>query len=263
MSCFLDVAEKAAKEAGKIVINHIHEKHIVENKAGFDFVTEIDKLSEKFIHDSISSAYPDHSFFCEEQMSSGTIDEDSYLKSLKGYTWIVDALDGTTNFIRGIPQFAISIALIFNCEIIVGVVYDPNRDELFSAEKGKGAFLNGQQIFVSEKTFLEDTILSLGFPASDLYKRADIMKKLTRISMKIGSLRVFNCASLLLCYVSCGRTDWTFEEGIHLWDMAAGILLVKEAGGTVLNIDGTPFSIFSKSNLAGNKEIIKKVIELL
>lgn len=262
MSDFLEVAKKAAIGAGKIVLEHLNDSHIVEQKKGFDFVTEIDRISENYIHNLISIRYPDHNFFCEEQISAGTMGEDDYLGLLNGYTWVVDALDGTTNFIRGIPQFAISIALIHEGEIIVGVVYDPNRNELFSAENNCGAFLNGERIYVSNKTRLEDTIMSLGFPAADLSKRADIMEKLNKVSMEIGSLRVFNCASLLLCYVSCGRIDWTFEDGIHLWDMAAGVLLIREAGGMITNIDGTSFSVFSKSNMAGNKKILNKAIEL-
>ena len=262
MSDFLRIAQEAAHGAGRLIIEHCHDKHKIENKIGFDFVTEIDQMSESFIREYISGAFPGHNFFCEEQVSGSGKDEETWLKELTGYTWVVDALDGTTNFIRGIPQFAVSIALVYQGEIIVGVVYDPTRDELFSAEKGQGAFLNGEPIHVSAREQLCDAIVSMGYPASDMTKRADTLERFAKIAMQIGSLRVFNCAAILLSYVACGRTDMTFEEGIHLWDMAAGILLIKEAGGKIAGIDGSEFTIYRKDNLAGNPALVDTFIEL-
>lgn len=257
MPDFLSAAKQAALEAGKMVKAEVKKQHKVYCKGGFDFATEVDRMSENLIREMISRLYPDHCFFCEEQVSGDGVPEDEILKNLGEYTWVVDALDGTTNFIRGIPQFAISVALLHHGQVQVGVVYDPSRDELFAAEAGKGATLNGEPIHVSTVVELKQSIMSYGFPASDLTLRSRTLDRVQRIAMEVGSVRVFNCAALLLCYVACGRTDFSWEEGLHLWDMAAGILLVREAGGCVSRIDGSDFTVFSRDNLAGNPQLHK------
>ena len=261
MKSFLEAAQEAARGAGQLVMAHYLDSHKIENKTGFDFVTEMDQMSETYIRNFISSRFPDHHFFCEEQVSSGRMDEDEWLSQFSGYTWVVDAIDGTTNFIRKIPQFVISIALVHDREIIAGAVYDPSRDELFSAAKGKGAFCNGMPIHVSAEKELRNIILSVGFPASDMEQRSQVIERLNLLGMEIGSLRVFNCAALLLCYVASGRTNASFEQGIHLWDMAAGVLIVREAGGVALKLDGTPFHIESRENLVGNPDICRAILE--
>jgi len=252
MADFLEIAQQAAVGAGKLVRAHLNDDHVLEKKGMFDFVTETDRLSETYIRRQIGEAFPEHNFFCEEQVSGGGRDEDELLRGLSGYTWIVDALDGTTNFIRGIPQFAVSIALACDGDLLVGAVYDPNRDELFSARKGKGAWVNGQPMRVSRIGSLGSAIVSVGFPAADMAKRAQTMEMIGRLAPKIGSLRVYNCAALLLSYVAAGRTDLSFELGLHLWDMAAGVLMVREAGGDATYMDGRAFDLFSRENFAGN-----------
>lgn len=252
MPDFLSTAKDAARRAGQLVLRESRSQHKVECKGGFDFVTEVDRMSEELIRSILISAFPEHGFFGEEQISGGSVSEDEALDALPDYAWIVDALDGTTNFIRGIPQYAISIALLHRGRPEVGVIYDPNRDELFSAQRGKGAWLNDQPIHVSDCRDMKNAIVSFGFPAADMERRALTMERISRIGMQVGSLRVFNCAALLLAYAACGRTDLSFEEGLHLWDMAAGILLVSEAGGQVSLLDGSPMDRHSRENLGGN-----------
>ena len=257
---FLNVAKEAAMSAGRMIRQETKLPHTVSRKHGFDFVTEVDRRSEEIIRGVILSAFPDHGFFGEEEVSSGGCSEDQLLAEAGEYLWAVDALDGTTNFIRGIPQYAVSVALIRRGQIIAGAVYDPNRDELFSALRGHGAALNGQPIHVSGAETLSDAILSFGFPASDMEMRRQTVQRFDRLAPLLGSLRVFNCASLLLCYTACGRIDLTFEQGIHLWDMAAGLLLVEEAGGVTRALSGQPLTIFARENLAGPEALVSQLL---
>lgn len=259
---FLETAKEAALAAGRMIREETKRPHAVSRKHGFDFVTEVDRRSEEIIRGVILSAFPDHGFFGEEEVSSGNRSEDEVLAGAGEYLWAVDALDGTTNFIRGIPQYAVSVALIRRGEIITGAVYDPSRDELFSALRGGGAALNGQPIHVSGVESLSDAILSFGFPASDMEKRRRTVELFDLAAPLLGSLRVFNCASLLLCYTACGRIDLTFEQGIHLWDMAAGLLLIEEAGGVTRGLDGKPLTVYAKENLAGPEALVRKLLAL-
>lgn len=262
MSEYRDIARQAALAAGEMIRGEVKKQHQVQCKGGFDFVTEVDRMSESLICSRLSQAFPTHGFFCEEQVSSADITERELLEQMPEYTWIIDALDGTTNFIRGIPQFAVSIALFHKGKPLVGVVYDPSRDELFEAEAGCGAYLNGVPIHVSQAAHFCDAIVSFGFPAVDLGLRSHTMSLLEKLSMKVGSVRIFNCAALLLCYAACGRTDLSFEEGIHLWDMAAGILIVQEAGGSALRMDGTALDRYARENLVGNPALVKAFLEV-
>ena len=260
---FLETARRAALSAGQMIREETSRPHTVSRKHGFDFVTEVDRRSEEIIRGIITSAFPDHSFFGEEQVSSGEQSEDQLLDEAKEYLWAVDALDGTTNFIRGIPQYAVSVALLRRGQIIAGAVYDPSRDELFSALRGHGATVNGQPMHVSRVQSLSDAILSFGYPASDMKKRENTVSCFNRLSPQLGSIRVFNCASLLLCYTACGRIDLTFEEGIHLWDMAAGLLLVEEAGGITRAIDGQLLTAHARENLAGPEVLVNEFLKNL
>ena len=258
---FLDIAKEAALSAGRMIHEETKRPHTVSRKHGFDFVTEVDRRSEEIIRGIILSAFPDHGFFGEEEVSSGTRSEDRLLDEAGEYLWVVDALDGTTNFIRGIPQFAVSVALVRRGQIIAGAVYDPSHDELFSALRGHGATLNGQPIRVSGVGTLSDAILSFGFPASDMEIRRQTVQQFNQLAPLLGSLRVFNCASLLLCYTACGRIDLTFERAIHLWDMAAGLLLVEEAGGITRGLEGQPLTVYTRENLAGPETLVRQFLE--
>ena len=263
MQAYLDTACRAAREAGQMIREETRRPHTVERKSGFDFVTEVDRRSEEIIRGIIRAEYPEHDFFGEEQVSADARSEDELLDAAGEYLWTVDALDGTTNFIRGIPQYAVSVALLRRGELLAGAVYDPNRDEMFAALRGHGATLNGQPIHVSAVPQLSDAILSFGYPASDMQARRQTVERFNRLSPALGSLRVFNCASLLLCYTACGRIDLTFEQGIHLWDMAAGLLLVQEAGGVIRSLQNGPLTPHARENLAGPEPLIRQTMELI
>ena len=254
MDIYLQTAISAAREAGQILLRRKHMRHEIRHKADFDFVTEMDELSETTIRGILTEAFPTHRIMGEEEVSSSGRDEAELLAELgdDDYLWVIDALDGTTNYIRGLPQFCVSIAMVHNRQLQIGVVYDPVADEMFSAQRGRGAWLNDAGIRVSEVADPAHAIFGMGFPAAELDKRRDTMAKLSRIDMDFVSMRVYNCAALLLCYVACGRLDMSFEMGIHLWDMAGGALLVQEAGGTITRCDGSPFDLFARDNMASN-----------
>lgn len=265
MSDYLIAAAKAAQQAGALMRERSHTSLIIERKAEFDFVTNVDKESESIIHESLSSKFPTHAFFGEEGVSQSKKNEDKLLSTLPedGYMWIVDALDGTTNYIRGIPQCVISIALAHGNELALGVIYDPWRDELYTAEKGCGAFRNKERIHVSQAAEFSKFIFSTSYPAVDMQARSHVTGTLDRINDKFMSLRIYNCAALCLAYTACGHLDAHFELGLHIWDMAAGALLVSEAGGTVTDGKGKPFSLLSKDILASNGSIHSELCELL
>ena len=254
MDKHLEVAISAAREAGRILLRRKHMRHEIRHKADFDFVTEMDELSEATIRGMLSTAFPTHRIMGEEEVSSSGRDEAELLAELgeDEYLWVIDALDGTTNYIRGLPQFCISIAMVHHRRLELGVVYDPVADEMFSALRGCGAWLNDSEIHVSDVADPAHAIFGMGFPAAELDKRRETMAMLNRIDMDFISMRVYNCAALLLCYVACGRLDMSFELGIHLWDMAGGALIVQEAGGSVTRSDGSPFDLFARDNLASN-----------
>ena len=168
---------------------------------------------------------------------------------------MIDPIDGTTNFIRGIPSYAISIALMRDGEILVGVVYDLSLNELYAAAKGSGAFCNGKPVHVTQTDRLEEFIISTSFPAADILAREKVLKEIEKHETKFNSLRIWNCASLGVVNVACGRVDAHIEIGIHLWDFAAGALIVQEAGGTFTDIDGMPFHAYQKHVLVSNGKL--------
>jgi len=265
LQTLLESAKQTAREAGSLVRSHLRTHHEVERKSRFDFVTEVDRLSEEFIRSSLSRKYPDHLFFGEEEISSRKEAEDSIIATLPPdkCIWVVDPVDGTTNFIRGIPQFGISIALVKGGEVLVGAVYDVSLDELYSAKKGGGAFLNDSPIHVSSTNDVLDFIISTSFPAANLVFRHKVLEKLEKHGDEITSLRIWNCASLAVVAVACGRTDAHIEPGIHLWDFSAGKLIVEEAGGMFTDLVGKPFSLYEKHVLASNGKCHDKLLQIL
>lgn len=262
---YLEVARDAARRAGSLLIQRHDAQHEVRGKTRFDFVTEMDELSEATIRAILLEAFPDHCILGEEEVARSGKDEAEFLRELdaRQYLWVIDALDGTTNYIRGLPHFCISIALVHENQLCVGVVYDPTADELFSACRNQGAWLNEAPIRVSEASSPDCSILGMGFPAAELDKRRATMAALKHVEMDFVSLRVFNCAALLLCYVACGRLDASFEMGIHLWDMAGGVLIVREAGGSVTRFDGSDFDLLSRDNLSTNGRYHRALCERL
>ncbi len=228
---FIDVAVTAARAAGKILMDGLGNLHAsqIQAKSAFDFVTNIDHASEQLILGQLRAAYPTHSFKTEE---SGTF------RNSSPYCWIIDPLDGTNNYIHSFPFFSVSIALEFKGELILGVIYDPLRDELFSAEKGQGAFLNDRRIEVTREHDLSRCMLATGFPFKDKELLCLYLQTFESIFGKVSGIRRAGSAALDLAYVACGRVDGFWEIKLHLWDIAAGVIILREAGGRMTDVSG-------------------------
>ena len=230
MSPMLNFAVKAARRAGDIIVRASDniEKIKIQQKSTNDFVSEVDRAAESAIIESIQKVYPDHAFLAEESGVTGDSD----------YVWIIDPLDGTTNFLHGFPVYAVSIALAFKGQIQQAVVYDPNRNDLFTATRGGGAYLNEKRIRVSKREKLLDCLIGTGFPfqmGADIDTYAEMFKALT---LKTAGIRRPGAAALDLAYLAAGRIDGFWEMGLKPWDMAAGVLLITEAGGLVGDFSG-------------------------
>jgi myo-inositol-1(or 4)-monophosphatase len=244
---FLPAMSAMAREAGALLM-HYFQKHIkIEYKGDADLVTAADRASEALIRERIQQQFPGHDVLGEEQ---GLNDQGS------DYRWYVDPLDGTTNFAHGYPVFCVSMALEHResqkpAERIAGVVYDPTRDELFSAEQGRGAHLNGAAIHVSQAAQLKESLLATGFPSHKRHKNPNI-HFYHQITLRTHGVRRAGSAALDLCNVASGRFDGFWEFNLNPWDTAAGALIVEEAGGKVSRFDGSPFTIDSSETLASN-----------
>ncbi|MCF8384082.1 MAG: inositol monophosphatase [Chlorobium sp.] len=246
MSRELDTAVKAAKAAGEITLRKFGELSSLEivQKEFKDFVTEVDKACEAAISSLITTAFPDDSMLCEE----GTIAEGE-----SGRTWIVDPLDGTLNFIHSFPVFSISIALRdTGGDILCGVVYQPVLRELFTAEKGGGAFLNGSPINVSSRCDRESFLIATGLPFKEYHYLDSYVAMLKEVIHDSAGIRRAGSAAIDLAYTACGRFDGFWEYKLYPWDFAAGILLVREAGGTVTDFEGRTDVFLKQSIIAGN-----------
>jgi myo-inositol-1(or 4)-monophosphatase len=242
----LKTAIEASKRAGEILKQGFGTKFSIKNKEGrHNLVTEFDYKSEQTIIEFISKEVPNSIFEAEESGNTCSINKDAI-------KWIIDPLDGTVNFAHNIPIFSVSIAALVGEELAIGVVYHPLLNELFTAERGKGSFLNGDKLQVSNTTKLDDSILVTGFPykiGSSLYNGAQLFIDVVHKGIPIRRL---GSAALDLAYVAAGRFDGFWEEELNPWDVAAGVLLVREAGGLVTKYDLSEFSIYSKSILATN-----------
>ncbi len=251
---FLKVAIKAAKASGALQKKGLGRKHRIHFKGAINIVTEVDKACEAVIHKIIASAFPGHSFLMEE---SGASQQESE------YKWVVDPLDGTTNYAHTYPLFCTSIGLEYRGRVIVGVVYDPNRDEFFAAVRGGGAFLNGKRIRVSRESSLKKALLCTGF-AYNLHTKADNnMRRFERFLLSAQAVRRDGVAAIDLCYVACGRYDGFWELDLWPWDTAAGSLILEEAGGRVTQFDGSPYRINDKQILASNGKIHREMMKVL
>lgn len=253
----LDLAAEAARRAGRFIREARKDGLRVNAKSRTDFVSDKDQMSENMIREMIREKYPSHLFFGEESVCGCTPEEeDAQIEAFRDadFVWVVDPIDGTVNYIRDYPQYAVSVAVVHHREIVAGAVYDPFRDELFTARKGGGAFLNGQRIRVSAAKEAGDAIINTSMPAGAA-TRSDMVSRIPPVSGAFQSMRVWNCAAVSLASVACGRSDADYEAGIHLWDMAAGILLVREAGGTVTRLDGSPCTLTQMDILATNGRV--------
>ncbi|MCI4428601.1 MAG: inositol monophosphatase [Burkholderiales bacterium] len=254
----LNIAVKAARSAGTIIsrASMSLDRVTVNTKAPKDFVTEVDHAAEAAIIETLLDAYPGHAILAEESGRSHGAKDSEYL-------WIIDPLDGTTNFIHGLPMYAVSIALSFRGQLQQGVVYDPARNDLFIASKGRGAFLNDRRLRVSKRNRMNDALIGTGFP----FRRGDdfrrYMQMLELVMQACAGVRRPGSAALDLCHVAAGAYDGFFEPGLSPWDMAAGALMVTEAGGLIGNFTGESDFLFRGEVLAGNPKIYGQLVQML
>jgi myo-inositol-1(or 4)-monophosphatase len=251
---FLAAATDAAREAGRLLRDNVDKRGEVMFKGAVDLVTHFDRKSQDLIHGRLSSEFPDHGFLAEE----GLVRE-----SPSPYRWIFDPLDGTTNFAHTFPVFCVSIALEERGSVILGVVFDPMREELFTAVRGRGAYLNGIPIHVSNIPELGRALLATGFPYDVRTSRVNNVIEFSRFVVKAQAIRRCGSAALDLCYVACGRFDGFWELKLKPWDVAAGAVLVEEAGGRVTDFEGRAFDPWSQKALASNGAIHEEMRRVL
>jgi myo-inositol-1(or 4)-monophosphatase len=251
----LHIAVKAARRAGAIINRAARDLDglTVTAKRQNDFVTEVDRAAESAVLEILRKAYPDHATLAEESGAAGASD----------YTWIIDPLDGTTNFIHGFPQYAVSIALRHRGAITQAVVYDPGRNELFTASKGRGAFLNDRRLRVSKRTHLRDALVGTGFPYREIAHLDEYLRMLKGVTQNSAGVRRAGSAALDLAYVAAGRLDGFWELGLSAWDMAAGSLLIFEAGGLVSDLDGEANYLDTGHVVSGTPKVFVQLLQVV
>lgn len=251
---YMKVAEEAARKAGRLLKENISKSDEIFYKGAVDLVTPFDTKAQGTIVDHLSSFFPDHDYLAEEGLCQNKGAE---------LRWIIDPLDGTTNYAHHYPVFTISIALERRSEIVLGLVYDPMREEMFSALKGNGAFLNGKKISVSDIDELDKSLLATGFPYDVRVSPENNISHFNNFIIRAQGIRRCGSAAMDLCYVACGRYDGFWELKLKPWDVAAGTLIVQEAGGQVSDFKGGEFSIFGSEVLATNRAIHHQMVDIL
>lgn len=263
---FTAVAINCAAKAGEWMTTKLGNHASLEIKSSaHDLVTEVDKGAERLIRNLIGTHFPHHSFLGEEGVEPGP---EASAKALADaseaeYLWIVDPIDGTTNFVHGFPFFCVSIALAYRGEVIVGVVYDPIKNELFIAEKGKGAYVSGKRMAVSSEETMRDSLIATGLPADQHHALPLNLKGIASIAPKVRNLRISGSAALHMAYVAAGRLSGFWEIGLNSWDIAAGSLLIQESGGQVTDASGKPYNLAVRDVVATNGYIHKELTEEL
>ena len=259
MHPMLNTAVKAARRAAAIInrASFDIEQLRVSEKRHNDFVTEVDRAAEQAIIEVLKTAYPDHAILAEESGASANLHDENE------NVWIIDPLDGTTNFIHGFPQYCVSIALQQRGQITQAVVYDPTRNDLFTASKGAGAYLNEKRIRVARRDKLADALIGTGFPYSNFEKMEQHLKMFRIMTEKCAGLRRPGAAALDLAYVAAGRFDGFFEKNLKPWDIAAGSLLITEAGGIVANFEGESDYLYHGDIIAGSPKIFAQMLHHL
>jgi myo-inositol-1(or 4)-monophosphatase len=252
----LNIAVRAARRAGSIINRAALEGGPLEvrSKRAHDYVTQVDRAAEEAIIEIVRKAYPDHAFLAEESGTTG---------GAADYRWIIDPVDGTTNFIHGFPQYCVSIAVEHRGALAHAVVYDPLKNELFTASKGRGAFLNDRRIRVSKCTRLQDALVGTGFPFKEVSRLDLYMRQLRGFMETSAGVRRAGAAALDLAYVACGRLDAFWELGLSPWDMAAGALLIQEAGGLVGDLAGENQFLESGDICAATPKLFSALLEAL
>ncbi|EED32601.1 inositol-1-monophosphatase [gamma proteobacterium NOR5-3] len=257
MEPMTNIALRAARKAGELIVRASDdlERIGVRKKSANDFVSDVDELAEQEIIRQLQRAYPDHAFLGEESGRTGPADAD--------YVWVIDPLDGTTNFIRGIPHYAVSIGCIYQGRLEHAVIVDPVRREEFTASRGRGAQLNGHRIRVSKLASLDGALLGTGIPFKGHHddRLPAYAESLAVLAGQCAGIRRAGAASLDLAYVAAGRLDAFWEKGLSVWDMAAGALLVREAGGLVADFDGAENFLDSGDIVCGNPKCFKAVLQ--
>ena len=256
MHGMVNIAVRAARRAGELMIRQLNRLEMLEvtEKNRNEYVTEVDYLAEEAIIEIIYDHYPDHSILAEESGQRGSNE----------FQWIIDPLDGTTNFIHGFPVFAVSIAVTHNGQLEHGVVYDPLRQEIFTASRGQGAQLDGRKIRVSRRQSMQHSLIATGFPYRANKKHLDDYLAMLKCVITASSgIRRPGSAALDLCYVAAGRVDGFWELGLNIWDVAAGALIIKEAGGRISDFQGTDAYLQSGDIVAGNAKIYAGLSKLL
>ncbi len=256
-SALLQVMISAARKAGRGLARDFGEvsELQVSRKGPADFVSVADTRAEKVLQEELSKARPGYGFLGEE---CGLIEGTD-----KTHTWIVDPLDGTTNFLHGIPHFAVNVALERDGQVVAGVTFNPATGELFWAERGKGAFVNDKRLRVAARKKLEDSLVATGIPFAGKPGHGQFLKELHQVSSRVAGVRRYGAAALDLAWVAAGRFDAYWERGIKSWDIAAGVLLVTEAGGATTAPDGEPLKLDDGAILASNLELHPQLVERL
>ncbi len=259
MNPLLNIGIKAARAGGNVIIRYIDrlEGLRIETKGRNDFVSEVDRMAEQAIIEVIQKGYPDHAILAEE--SGGQYSPQTPTDT----TWIIDPLDGTTNFLHGHPDFCISIAVQSKNTIEHGVIYDPLRNEIFTASRGQGAQLNGRRIHVSGQTHLSSSLITVGYPNREIQQFENWRKCFNSLLPKVLSIRHTGSAALDLAYVASARTDAFFEPLLKPWDLAAGSLIVREAKGLVADFDGQHDFLESGNIVCANPHIFNELLKLI
>ncbi|MFI5293899.1 MAG: inositol monophosphatase family protein [Thermodesulfovibrionales bacterium] len=253
---FLKTAVSAARLAGDIIIKNLGHlsKEDIQTKQAFDFVTKVDRWSEAVIMQTIREKFPSHLFLSEETLKQ----EDT-----GDYRWIIDPLDGTTNYIHSYPMFSVSIALQYKSEVVLGVVFDPVRDELFHTVKGGGSFLNNKKIIVSGVASLDKSLIATGFPFRAKEMIDHYLRAFKEIFREVSDLRRAGSAAIDLAYIAAGRFEGFFELALSPWDVAAGSILITEGGGLITDFGGGEDYLSTGNIVAGNKSIQPEILRIM
>lgn len=252
---FYESAMAYAKEAGKLILERAGNMGKIEHKKNAsDLVTEVDRMSESLLRYKIRQDYPGHWIISEEDTGTGNPYE-AFRRQSSGYGWIIDPIDGTTNFIHRIPHFSVSIGIVKDGEPVIGVVYNPMTDELYTARRSFGAYLNGQPLAAGTESVLIEAVVATGFQANDWKPGSRAARQIDRLAGRSRSVRILGAASLDLCWVAAGRIAGFWHEGLCPWDTAAGMLILTEAGGAVTDMEGKPYRLYHDSLVASNKKI--------
>jgi len=254
VSDILQIVEIIARQAGAVLMEGYGNVRHIQQKGAIDLVTEFDKRSEEIIISSIQQKFPDHAILAEESGHNKTISE---------YQWVIDPLDGTTNFAHGIPIFSVTIGLLRNNSPVVGVVYDPHRNEMFSAEAGQGATLNNRPIHVSSQADLGHAVISTGFPYDLRTNPRNNLDQFVQFQLRTQAVRHLGSAALDCTWTAMGRLDGYWEFGTKPWDVGAGALIVREAGGHVTSVDGGEDFLSNESILVSNRLLHEQMLRVL